>query len=57
MQFKIYELDLYDLCNLRGEREKVKENVDGGSLKRGDVEILWSERKDLITVRGKDIKT
>ena len=56
MQFKIHPRDLEDLVKLTEEKEKVCCNVNSGSLKLGDVEIVWSTRKPLITFRGKDIE-
>lgn len=57
MQFKIHPADLRNLIELVSEKEKVCCNVDGGSLRKEDVEIIWSTRKNLITVKGKDIVT
>ncbi len=55
MKFRIYPTDLKDLITLSEEKERVCCNVDSGSLKKRDVEILWSKHRALITVKGKDI--
>ena len=56
MKFGIHPIDLKDLITLSEEKDRVCCNVDSGSLKKRDVEILWSKAKELITVKGKDIK-